>query len=111
MKKTGYLPEVRELAVRMVFDRQGEHHSQRAAIDSLADKTVVARPILLTMRLKTNPISLRCIAILSGWPRTGGFIPDSGPYSTDARAPAESLSPDSEQEPEDKRLVSLTCAV
>ena len=33
-----YSPEVRERAVRMVFDHQGEHGSQWAAIQSIAAK-------------------------------------------------------------------------
>ena len=33
-----YSPELRERAVRMVLERQGEHDSQRAAIRSIAEK-------------------------------------------------------------------------
>jgi transposase-like protein len=33
-----YSPEVRERAVRMVFEHQGEHESQWAAINSIASK-------------------------------------------------------------------------
>jgi transposase len=33
-----YSPEVRERAVRMVFEHQGEHESQWAAINSIATK-------------------------------------------------------------------------
>src|ERR687884_617557 len=33
-----YSPEVRARAVRMVFDHQGEHGSQHAAIRSIAEK-------------------------------------------------------------------------
>jgi len=33
-----YAPEVRERAVRMVFEHQGEHESQWAAIISIANK-------------------------------------------------------------------------
>ena len=35
---TKYAPEVRERAVRMVFEHQGEHESQWAAINSIASK-------------------------------------------------------------------------
>ena len=39
MKRTSpYSPEVRERAVRMVFDHQGEHASQYEAIRSIAQK-------------------------------------------------------------------------
>jgi transposase-like protein len=39
MKKVQkYSPEVRERAVRMVFERQAEHESQWAAINSIASK-------------------------------------------------------------------------
>src|ERR1044072_3661673 len=37
-RSTPFSPEVRERAVRMVFDHQGEIGSQYAAIRSLADK-------------------------------------------------------------------------
>ena len=37
-----YSPEVRERAVRMVFEHQGEHDSQRAPIGSIVAK--VGRP-------------------------------------------------------------------
>ena len=37
-KTTRYSPEVRERAVRLVFERQGEHESQWAAINSIASK-------------------------------------------------------------------------
>ena len=37
-KSTRYSPEVRERAVRLVFEQQGEHDSQWAAIGSIASK-------------------------------------------------------------------------
>ena len=37
-KSTRYSPEVRERAVRLVFENQGEHDSQWAAIGSIAGK-------------------------------------------------------------------------
>ena len=37
-KSTRYSPEVRERAVRLVFENQGEHDSQWAAIGSIASK-------------------------------------------------------------------------
>ncbi len=37
-KSTRYSPEVRERAVRLVFERQGEHASQWAALSSIASK-------------------------------------------------------------------------
>ena len=37
-KSKRYSPEVRERAVRMVFEHQGEHESQWAAMNSIASK-------------------------------------------------------------------------
>ena len=49
-KKTSprYSPEVRERAVRMVFDQTGEHTSQWAAIESIASKIGCAAQTLST---------------------------------------------------------------
>lgn len=41
-----YPPEVRERAVRMVFEHQGEYSSQWAAITSIADKLSIHRETL-----------------------------------------------------------------
>ncbi|BAL27079.1 transposase, IS3/IS911 family (plasmid) [Azoarcus sp. KH32C] len=38
MKKTKFSPEVRERAVRMVFEQRDQHGSQWAAIESIAAK-------------------------------------------------------------------------
>ena len=37
-KRTRYAPEVRERAVRLVFEHQGEYESQWAALQSIASK-------------------------------------------------------------------------
>ena len=37
-KRTRYSPEVKERAVRMVFEHQGDHSSQWATIRSIAEK-------------------------------------------------------------------------
>ncbi len=39
-KSTWYFPEIRERAVRMVFEHEREHSSQRATICSIATKIV-----------------------------------------------------------------------
>ena len=44
--RTRYPKEVRERAVRMVFDHQGEYSSQWAAICSIADKSGMTRETL-----------------------------------------------------------------
>jgi len=38
MRKSKFSPEVRERAVRMVFEHRGEHSSQWACIESIAGK-------------------------------------------------------------------------
>ena len=45
-KKTKYSPEIRERAVRMVFEQQKEHGSQWSAIGSIADKIGCTRETL-----------------------------------------------------------------
>jgi transposase len=45
-KKTKYSPEIRERAVRMVFEQQKEHGSQWSAIGSIAGKIGCTRESL-----------------------------------------------------------------
>ena len=45
-RRTPYLPEMRERAVRLVLDHQGEHPSQWAAIGSVAEKLSINRETL-----------------------------------------------------------------
>jgi|SRR5512146_2833297 transposase len=45
-KKTKYSPEIRERAVRMVFEQQKEHGSQWSAIGSIAGKIGCTRETL-----------------------------------------------------------------
>ncbi len=45
-KKTRYSPEIRERAVRMVFEQQKEHGSQWSAIGSIAGKIGCTREAL-----------------------------------------------------------------
>ena len=70
---TKYSPEVRERAVRMVFDHQGDHASQWAAIVSIAAKigctaetSFAHPPDALSTR---QHIASRCAGGLRGWVR------------------------------------------
>jgi transposase len=68
-----YSPEVRERAVRMVFEHAGEHASQWAAIGSIAatigctaETSFAHPPDALSTR---QHIALRCARGLRGWVR------------------------------------------
>ena len=53
-KRIGYSPEVRERAVRLVLDHQGEHRSQWAAITSVASKIGCSPEVLRLWIRKTE---------------------------------------------------------
>jgi len=53
-KRIGYSPEVRERAVRLVLDHQGEHRSQWAAITSVAHKIGCSPEVLRLWIRKTE---------------------------------------------------------
>ena len=69
-RRTPYPAEMRERAVRMVLDHQGEYPSQWAAIGSVADKLSINREILrLWVRRAVNRSSIRGDSITwkRGW--------------------------------------------
>ena len=47
-RRSRYSPEVKERAVRMVFDQQAQHESQWSAISSIASKIDCTRETLRT---------------------------------------------------------------
>ena len=54
LSRPPYPPEVRERAVRMVFDHQGEYPSQWKAIESIAEKLNIHRETLRVWVRRTS---------------------------------------------------------
>jgi transposase len=65
-KQTRYSPEVRERAVRLVFEHQGEHESQWAAIISIAGKIGCSAETLRKWVRRTEVDDGKRVGISSG---------------------------------------------